>query len=354
MARALLDALKKAEVTGYRRGALMDNSSNLGLKTADPTDIGLLGDQRGLNRLRKLGSGDKHEQAMALKAAAEQFESLLTSYWVNGMRKANDSLVPDSPLRSKYSSMFEDMLSEQTVSNMAKSRGAMSKNSITYLIAKQFSKSLGDEGKELLKEISQGTAPRADIYAKGYGSVSYESLLDPNSYEAKFVNSLKTEFGDEPQGEVGNFQSQEDFVKKLMPYALKAVEGQGFNPLVIVAQAALETGWGKHVPDSNNYFGIKADSSWKGAKESFQSPEYEGGKFVSEVSSFRSYSGVLDSMRDYIDFIRSNPRYGKAASKSFDPDTYFDEIARAGYATDPNYAAKLKNISRQIAFMAYK
>lgn len=332
----------------------IESSSNLGLKAADPTDIGLVGDQRGLNRLRQLGSGDKHQQAMALKAAAEQFESLLTSYWVNGMRKSNDSLNPDSPLHSKYSSMFEDMLSEQQVGQMSKGGGAMSKNSITYLIAKQFSKSLGDEGKELLKEISQGTAPRGDVFAKGYGNRNFSAFLDPNSYEARFVEGLKAEYGEQMQGDTRNFESQEDFVKKLMPYALKAVEGQGFNPLVIVAQAALETGWGRHVPDSNNYFGIKADSSWKGQSASFSSPEYEGGKFVSEVSSFRSYSGVLDSMRDYIDFIRSNPRYGNAASQSFDPDTYFDEIARAGYATDPDYAAKLKNISRQIAFMAYK
>ncbi len=332
----------------------MENSSSLGLRAADPTDIGLVGDQRGLNRLRELGNGDKHQQAMSLKAAAEQFESLLTSYWVNGMRKSNDTIAPDSPLHSKYSSMFEDMLSEQQVGQMAKGSGAMSKNSITYLIAKQFSKSLGDEGKELLKEISQGTAPRADTFARGYGSRTFSSLLDPNSYEARFVNGLKAEYGDEIGGDTRNFESQEDFVRKLMPYALKATEGQGFNPLVIVAQAALETGWGRHVPDSNNYFGIKADSSWKGGRASFSSPEYENGRFVSEVSSFRSYSGVLDSMRDYIDFIRSNPRYGNAAAQSFDPDTYFDEIARAGYATDPDYAAKLKNISRQIAFMAYK
>ena len=59
-------------------------------------------------------------------------------------------------------------------------------------------------------------------------------------------------------------------------------------------------------------------------------------------------------MRDYIDFIMSNPRYQNAARRSFDPDSYFEEIARAGYATDPDYAGKLKNISRQIAFMAYK
>ncbi|MDY6321870.1 MAG: glucosaminidase domain-containing protein [Succinivibrio sp.] len=323
------------------------------LKTVDPADVGLVGDHRGLNRLRTLGSGDKKQQAQALKAAAEQFESLLTQFWVNGMRKTNDTLAPDSPLHSKYSSMFEDMLSEQQVGQMTKNRSGISKNSVTYLIAKQFSKSLGDAGKELLDELTSGGAPRPDTFTQGYGKTALP-YLDPNSYEARFVNGLKEQFGALPEGDMKSFDSQEDFVSRMMPFALKAVEGQGFNPLVIVAQAALETGWGKHVPSGNNYFGIKADASWKGQKENLSSPEFEQGKFVNEVSSFRSYSNVLDSMKDYVDFIRSNPRYGDAAAKSFDPDTYFDQIAKAGYATDPDYAAKLKNISRQIAFMAYK
>ena len=86
--------------------------------------------------------------------------------------------------------------------------------------------------------------------------------------------------------------------------------------------------------------------------EALSSPEYENGKFVKEVSKFRKYSDVLASMRDYVNFIRDNQRYARAVDKSFDPDRYFDEIQRAGYATDPQYAAKLKNISRQIAFMA--
>lgn len=327
--------------------------SNL-IRTADPTDVGLIGDIRGLSRLKSLGSGDKHAQAQALKAAAEQFEQLLTSYWVDGMRGMNDGINPDSPLHSKYSSMFEDMLSQQQVAQMSKSQGKISRNSITYLIAKQFSKSLGDEGKELLQELVTGGDARTDTFTQGYGRRDYTNTLDPDSHEARFVSDLKNLYSDLPSGLSGKFASQEDFVQQLMPYALKATEGQGFNPLVIVAQAALETGWGQHVPDNNNYFGIKADSLWKGERAEFDSPEFRQGRMVSERSAFRSYSGILDSMKDYIDFIKGNPRYENAVGRSFDPDTYFDEIARAGYATDPDYAAKLKNISRQIAFMAYK
>lgn len=134
----------------------------------------------------------------------------------------------------------------------------------------------------------------------------------------------------------------------MMPYALKAVEGLGFNPLVLVAQAALETGWGQHVSSGNNYYGIKANSSWTGESEKLSSEEFENGKFVSEVSSFRKYSDVLDSMKDYLKFIKENPRYEKAVGKSYSPDEYFEEIQRAGYATDPNYADKLKKFHAKL------
>ena len=220
-------------------------------------------------------------------------------------------------------------------------------------MANQFSKALGDEGKELLLQlVSDGK--RSTEFNQGYGRRDYSTSLDPASYEARFVKGLSQIYGDLPADSLQCFESQEDFVNKLMPYALKAVEGQGFNPLVLVAQAALETGWGQHVPANNNYYGIKADPSWQGDKQELSSPEFENGTFVKRQSAFRAYSGLLDSMKDYIDFIRNNPRYGNAATRSFDPDTYFDEIARAGYATDPDYSAKLKNISRKIAFMAYK
>ena len=75
---------------------------------------------------------------------------------------------------------------------------------------------------------------------------------------------------------------------------------------------------------------------------------------VSRNSRFRAYPSVLESMQDYVSLITGNERYSAAADKSFDPDRYFEEIQKAGYATDPHYASKLKNIARQIAFMAYK
>ena len=330
------------------------------LNPTSSLDMGLVGDHRNLSKLKQLGRGDKRSQALALKACAEQFQSILNQYWVDAMRQSNDTINPDSPLHSKYSGFFEEMLAQQNVSTMTQNSG-MNKNSITYLLTKQFAKSLGDEGKELLKELDkmtvsshqggyiQGSNVNASV--AGLNQWLQNSKVDPSSS----VQNLSKLFKDLPDpNNMRDFESSQEFVEKMMPYALKAVEGLGFNPLVLVAQAALETGWGKHVSPGNNYFGIKATKDWQGQTEKLTSDEYENGRFVAEQSDFRKYSDVLASMKDYIKFIKENPRYQNAVNKSYNPDEYFEEIQRAGYATDPNYADKLKKISRKIAFMAYK
>lgn len=331
---------------------MSDNS----ILNADSTlEMGLVGDHRNLNKLKELGRGDKKQQALALKAAAEQFQSILNQFWVDEMRKSNETINPDSPLHSKYSGFFEDMLSQQNVATMT-SKGGMNKNSITYLLTKQFAKSLGDEGKEVMKELDKMTIGSGSSYVKG-SNISHRisNYSGAKVDAASSIRRLSKLYEGLPDpSTMKNFESHEQFVEKMMPYALKAVEGAGFNPLVLVAQAALETGWGQHVSSGNNYYGIKASKDWTGQSEKLTSPEFENGKFVNEQSSFRKYSDVLESMQDYIKFIKENPRYQNAVDKSYSPDEYFEEIQRSGYATDPEYADKLKKISRKIAFMAYK
>ena len=362
--------------------------------------LGLIADTRGLDKLRQMGHGSNKEKAQALYMAAQQFEALLMQYWVDGMRSANETLNPDSPLHSKYSGFFDDMLAQQQVGSMVQGNGtggaSINKNSITYLITKQFASSLGDEGKALLAELEgRPVQPEREPSADGMMPLHQEQGFLPLARDPRGFMALE---GEAPAGfmrysqadqqraiarpstmyakakhngasvgalsdlysalpdvrEMRSFKSPEDFVQKMMPYARKAVEGIGMNPLVLVAQAALETGWGQHVPEGNNYYGIKAGSSWQGPTQDLDSPEFEHGAMVTRNSRFRAYPSVLESMQDYVALITGNERYAKAATKSFDPDTYFDEIQKAGYATDPHYAAKLKNITRQIAFMAYK
>lgn len=97
-------------------------SDDLMISTDKGPDMGLVSDHRNLQKIKELGLGDKKSQALALKAAAEQFQSILNQYWVDAMRQSNDTINPDSPLHSKYSGFFEDMLAQQNVATMTKKR----------------------------------------------------------------------------------------------------------------------------------------------------------------------------------------------------------------------------------------
>ena len=116
----------------------------------------------------------------------------------------------------------------------------------------------------------------------------------------------------------------------------------GCSPEAVVAQAALETGWGKSAI-GNNVFGIKAGTSWQGKKQLVSTREFVNGEYVTIQDWFRDYSTMAESFADHFTFLSVNTRY----SRVFDPDdkmtdeNYFHELQKAGYATDPNYANSL-------------
>ena len=358
-------------------------------------DFGLVQDVRSLNRLRDMGREDSYEaRKQALYTAAEQFESLLNQFWFKGMRESNDEICPDSPLKTSDGGVFQSMLDEQIITGVAKSN-AGNKSSITTLLVKQFAWSLGDDGKKIIAEIDGGLAvpgsrdatqelpgrqnfvvSSSDFPSPLSGSPLAAHLRKTDTRPAGNVhadNEIRDRILDTELGRRGNpdrikaysstddtrydsdmtFDGPRDFVTKLMPLARKVARKYGLNPVVIVCQAALETGWGKHIGADNNFFGIKGNSSWKGRTAVKSSPEFENGRMVNELSSFRAYNSPRKSFEDYASLISTNTRYAKAASVSSDPDQYFEEIQKAGYATDPNYAKKLKSIYRNSAFSGF-
>lgn len=147
---------------------------------------------------------------------------------------------------------------------------------------------------------------------------------------------------------------QQHFVDRVWPHAEKAAEKLGTSPSVLVAQAALETGWGGHIipgskgDSSNNLFGIKADNSWQGGRADVRTFEFFGGRPIKTKASFRTYKDIAASFADYVSFVSDNPRYQRALDKAENPDTYIRELARAGYATDPRYAEKIISIRQRI------
>ncbi|TLP72275.1 flagellar assembly peptidoglycan hydrolase FlgJ [Pseudomonas nitroreducens] len=150
------------------------------------------------------------------------------------------------------------------------------------------------------------------------------------------------------------FASADDFVSTMLPMAERAAKRIGVDPRYLVAQAALETGWGKKMiaqrdgSSSHNLFGIKTGSSWKGDSARATTTEFEKGKEVKEVASFRAYNSFEQSFQDYVSFLQNNDRYQGALDSAARPDQFMKELQRAGYATDPQYARKVNQIAKQM------
>ena len=135
-----------------------------------------------------------------------------------------------------------------------------------------------------------------------------------------------------------------------MPTIRRAASALGLNPLGLMAQAALETGWGQRMArtadgsPSFNMFGIKAGDSWTGAKATADTVEFSNGVATPRRTAFRAYGSIEESVSDFANLPKNSPRYREAMAAGNDPQAYIDSIGKSGYATDPDYANKLNQI----------
>ena len=149
------------------------------------------------------------------------------------------------------------------------------------------------------------------------------------------------------------FDEVSDFITDLLPAAQSAAEKLNVDPRILIAQAALETGWGKFVMHDEsgqpgfNLFGIKAGSNWSGDSIKINTLEVENQEFKKVNASFRKYEGFNESFEDYVNFIKQNPRYQKALALAHNAQDYVKELQASGYATDPNYANKIMRIFKE-------
>ncbi len=150
------------------------------------------------------------------------------------------------------------------------------------------------------------------------------------------------------------FSSQDEFVATMLPMAEAAAKRIGIDPKYLVAQAALETGWGKSVmraqdgTSSHNLFGIKAGKSWQGGQARAITSEFRDGAMVKETAQFRSYDSYQDSFHDLVTLLQSNDRYKDVVKSADNPERFVRELQKAGYATDPNYANKISQIANSM------
>jgi len=239
----------------------------------------------------------------ALRAAATQFEALFLTQLMKSMRAASPQ---DGPLDSDTTRTYSEMLDAQLAQSLA-SKGT----GIADMLVKQLGKRVG------------GATP-----------AKTEPLRMPQK-SPDIVSSVRD----------GIANTANRFVETMRPYAERAAQTLGVPAQYLLAQAGLETGWGKSQPraadgtPSHNLFGIKAGPGWTGKVVEAETTEYVGGKAVRTIAKFRAYDSPAQAFNDLASVLAKN-RYASALSAGT-ADAYATQMQRAGYATDPAYGDKL-------------
>jgi len=282
-------------------------------------------DFNSLSLLRKDAQLNPESDA-TLREVAQQFESLFLHMMLKSMRSA----VSESDLMSsQQTGFYQEMLDQQLSTELPKQGGIGLADIIVEQLRGQGNREFLDPDGALRASFNiSGVAPTPGL---------------------KAISEAATLVGAE-----NSKQDRAQFIQDLIPSVDSAAARLGVNRDAILAQVILETGWGQSIihdsegRSSHNLFGIKADEQWQGERVTAKTYEFIDGSLRPRHEDFRSYDSYDESINDYVNFLSSNERYQNALSYTRnhggDAGVYAEKIQQAGYATDPNYADKVKNI----------
>jgi len=354
-----------------------------------------------LNRLSSLKHGDRDSDANVRKVAQE-FESLFISEMLKASRKASDVLADDNPMNTQTVKQYRDMYDQQLAVSMSREGGGIG---LQDVLVRQLSKNKSTPANTSPFPRNEGSAPalwgnkvaepvhaaqstnRNDVAALNSRRLALPGKLTDRllagivpsaTNPAATTNTAAVPARDgqqvaqsfavperglritgravaqPPLAPKKAFSDSDEFVATMLPMAEQAAKRIGVDPRYLVAQAALETGWGKSVmrnsdgSSSHNLFGIKASGNWEGDSARAITSEFRDGQFVKETAAFRSYDSYQDSFHDLVSLLQNNSRYQEAVKAADKPEQFVQELQKAGYATDPNYASKISQIARQM------
>ena len=378
----------------------MENRLGLGRRTPDS------GSYSDLNRLNQLKVGKDRDGAENVRKVAQEFESLFMNEMLKSMRSATEVMSKDNPFNSQASKQYQDMHDQQLSVTLSKEGGGIG---LADVLIRQLSKQ--QEPSEKPNPFAQVAQTEGAKWSSNPNSKI--APIDPARNDSQLLNqrrlALPGRLAERAHAEVApattqadqpsqtgaaqplvdldwkpatafaaphdapltingveatvpsapsktRFSSPAEFIATMLPMAEKAAKRLGVEPRFLVAQAALETGWGKSIikqkdgTNSHNLFGIKA-TGWDGASAKVTTTEYVNGKATKEVAGFRAYDSFEHSSNDYVRLLENNDRYKPAiqvASASGNSERFVNELQRAGYATDPQYALKINQIARKV------
>jgi flagellar protein FlgJ len=259
------------------------------------------------SQFSSLRSGANQNDPAVLREVASQFEALFIETMLKNMRAGE--LAEPVFGQSDQHKMYQEMMDQQLALNMADGRGI----GLGEMLVRQ----LGGE--------SERSAPTAERF----------SLPATSDRQARASTQ---------------WSGPEEFVRALWPHAKRVAQRLNVATEGIVAQAALETGWGAHVmqrsngASSNNLFGIKAGNDWSGGSVVRPTVEYVNGVAERKLERFRAYPDIISTFNDYAKLIEEHPRYSDVRGAGSDSRSFAWALQQAGYATDPLYAAKIARI----------
>ncbi|REG84854.1 flagellar assembly peptidoglycan hydrolase FlgJ [Marinomonas pollencensis] len=296
----------------------------------------------------------------ALKDVAQQFESIFINMLLKNMRASNES-IGSGLFSSAQTKQYQDMMDSQMSQTLARSGGiGISEALIRQYEGKGSAAASSHDDTDLLTRISNQDLVRVQALAQK-ASTEFVQAVQKEMAEKTSLEAAKDNLSGatpvagvaaevKPSARSVAFDSPESFVQTLWPHAQEAAEKLGVNPKAILAQAALETGWGKYPiakedgSASFNLFGIKADSRWQGDRAVVNTLEYRDGIAKQEKAAFRAYDSFSQSFNDYADFLTTSDRYKEALQAGKDASSFAASLQKGGYATDPKYSDKINHI----------
>lgn len=288
--------------------------------------------------LASLRSHAREAPGAAISEVAGQFESLFVQMMLKSMRDATvDGGLFDSSQLNTYQQMFD-----QQISLELSQQGGVG---LAEILVAQLGGGVGAE--PVIDEVGN-VQPLVSLERPPLRVQREVPGLIPPAAERQPVTRATS--ATSATGKNGLASSPEEFVQAVWDDAVAAADELGLDPAVLVAQSALETGWGKKViqaadgSSSFNLFGIKVGNGWRGDSSTVNTMEFRDGLAALEKAAFRVYDSLSTAFKDYVSFLKNNPRYQGALEKVSDSKAFLTELQQAGYATDPKYAEKILGI----------
>jgi flagellar protein FlgJ len=248
--------------------------------------------------------------------------------------------------------MYQDMFDKQ-LSLALSSRGVGFANMLEANIDRQNPNQVADHQPASLALSYQSNEPKLQPLSK-----NTVIAMSTDDQQHRASPELSPHDSSEKLAEKSLFSSPKEFVTSLWDNAKHAASIIGVNPAVLMAQAALETDWGRKViphasgNSSHNLFNIKADPTWHQTSTTASTLEQKDGVLTKEKANFRCYQSFKESFQDYASMIKFSSRYKKAVENAHEPAAYTHALQEAGYASDKNYANKIIGIMKSPLFQS--